>query len=67
MRLWDGNEMAFCLLVRLTIVGGQSSLRIIAAAAFPGGWTRWKAGPQAELPDETGFPTSRQGESLCVT
>ena len=23
---------------------------ILAAAAFPGGWTRWKASPRAELP-----------------
>ena len=23
---------------------------IVAAAAFPGGWTRWKAGPRAGLP-----------------
>ena len=23
---------------------------ILAAAAFPGGWTRWKAGPRAGLP-----------------
>ena len=38
-----------CIISRiycLTIVGRP----IMAAAAFPGGRTRWKAGPQAELP-----------------